>query len=87
MRDPSPKSVPVLTTDAEVEDFLDQDLSTLDFSQFKPMSFETLPKSARITMRLPEPLIAALKAQAKARGIPYQRLIREALERALDEKP
>jgi predicted DNA binding CopG/RHH family protein len=38
-------------------------------------------------MRLPEPLIAALKAQAKARGIPYQRLIREALERALDATP
>ncbi|MCC5965750.1 MAG: ribbon-helix-helix protein, CopG family [Natronohydrobacter sp.] len=87
MPKPSPKSVPVLTTDQAAEDFLDQDLSTLDFSQFKPMRFETLPKSARITMRLPEPLIAALKAQAKARGIPYQRLIREALERALDENP
>jgi len=34
-------------------------------------------------MRLPEPLIAALKARAKARGIPYQRLIREVLERAV----
>jgi predicted DNA binding CopG/RHH family protein len=50
------------------------------------MRFETLPKSARVTMRLPEPLIQALKAQAKARGIPYQRLIREALERALQGK-
>ena len=85
MRESSPKTVPVLTTDAEAEDFLDQDLSTLDFSQFKPMRFEALPKSARVTMRLPEPLIAALKAQAKARGIPYQRLIREAPERALAE--
>ena len=36
-------------------------------------------------MRLPEPLIAALKARAKARGIPYQRLIREALEQAVAE--
>ncbi len=36
-------------------------------------------------MRRHIPLIAALKAQAKARGIPYQRLIREALERALDK--
>ena len=35
------------------------------------MRFEALPKSARITMRLPEPLIAAIKAEAKARGIPY----------------
>ncbi len=85
MRQPSPKTVPILTTDEAAEAFLAQDLSTLDFSQFKPMRFEALPKSARITMRLPEPLIAALKAQAKARGIPYQRLIREALERALDK--
>lgn len=60
---------------------MDQDLSSLDFSQFKPVRFETLPKSARLTMRLPEPLIAALKAQAQ--GIPYQRLIRDILETAL----
>lgn len=53
MPKPSPKAVPVLTTDAQAKDFLDQDLSALDFSQFKPMTFETLPKSARITMRLP----------------------------------
>ena len=85
MPKPSPKTVPILTTDEAAEAFLAQDLSTLDFSQFKPMRFEALPKSARVTMRLPEPLIAALKAQAKARGIPYQRLIREALERALDK--
>jgi predicted DNA binding CopG/RHH family protein len=32
-------------------------------------------------MRLPEALITAIKARAKARGMPYQRLIREALER------
>ncbi|MCC5956881.1 MAG: ribbon-helix-helix protein, CopG family [Natronohydrobacter sp.] len=87
MPNPPPKAIPTLITDTQAEDFLDQDLSTLDPNQFKPMRFETLPKSARITMRLPEPLIAALKAQAKARGIPYQRLIREALERALDETP
>lgn len=82
----SPKIVPVLTSDEAAEEFLAQDLSSLDFSQFKPMRFETLPKSARVTMRLPEPLIEALKRQAKARGIPYQRLIREALERALQDK-
>ncbi|MBR3371469.1 MAG: ribbon-helix-helix protein, CopG family [Rhodobacteraceae bacterium] len=83
MPKPSPTSVPVLTTDKQAEDFLDQDLSDLDFAQFKPMPFEALPKSALVTMRLPEPLIAALKARAKDRGIPYQRLIREALEQAL----
>jgi predicted DNA binding CopG/RHH family protein len=34
-------------------------------------------------MRLPEPLIQAIRARAAQRGIPYQRLIREALEREL----
>ncbi len=85
MPKPPPRSVPVLKTDAEAEAFLDQDLSTLDPAQFRPMRFESLPKSARITMRLPEPLITALKARAKARGIPYQRLIREALEREVSD--
>ena len=77
------KTVPLMTTDAEAEAFLDQDLSDLDFSQFKPISWETAPKSARINMRLPEALMAALKAKAAERGIPYQRLIREAIERAV----
>jgi predicted DNA binding CopG/RHH family protein len=36
-------------------------------------------------MRLPEALMAALKAKAAKRGIPYQRLIREALEKDLAE--
>ena len=51
----SPKSVPVLTTDQQAEDFLDQDLSTLDFTKFKPMRFEALPKSARTRGRGPNP--------------------------------
>jgi predicted DNA binding CopG/RHH family protein len=74
------KTVPVMTTDEEAEAFLAQDLSTLDLSQFRPLTWETSVKDARINMRLPEPLLAALKARAKQRGIPYQRLIRELLE-------
>ncbi|MGX7707318.1 CopG family antitoxin [Methylobacterium sp. Gmos1] len=37
--------VPEFSTDAEAEAFLDQDLSSLDFSQFKPVRFgpETEP--------------------------------------------
>lgn len=76
-----PTKVPVMTTDEEAEAFLDQDLSDLDLSQFKPLTWESAPKSARINMRLPEALMEALKARAAKRGIPYQRLIREALER------
>ncbi len=72
-----------MTTDEEAEAFLAQDLSTLDFTQFRPHSWETAPKAARINMRVPEALLAALKVKAAERGIPYQRLIREALEAAL----
>jgi predicted DNA binding CopG/RHH family protein len=37
-------------------------------------------------MRVRKPLLAAVKARAKARGIPYTRFIRETLERAIAAK-
>ena len=77
------KKVPRLKTDKEAEAFLAQDLSDLDFSQFKPSRFEFEKKDEQINMRVPKPLLAAVKARAKARGIPYTRLIRETLERAM----
>ena len=78
-----PTQVPIMTTDAEAEAFLEQDLSNLDPAQFRALVWETAPKSARINMRLPEALMQAIKAKARARGIPYQRLIREAIEQAV----
>lgn len=81
------KPLPRLTTDEEAERFVDEaDLSEYDLSGFKPMQFEFEKKSARVNMRLPEPLLDAVKAKAQARGIPYQRFIREAIERALAER-
>jgi predicted DNA binding CopG/RHH family protein len=77
------KKVPRLKTDKQAEAFLAQDLSELDFSQFKPVRFEFEKKDEQINMRVPRPLLAALKARAKARGIPYTRFIRETLERAM----
>ena len=77
------KKVPRLKTDRQVEEFLAHDLSNLDFSQFKPARFEFEKKDAQINMRVPKPLLAAVKAQAKARGIPYTRFIRETIERAM----
>ena len=74
------KTVPTMTTTASAKPFLAQDLSALDPAQFRPLTWETAPKTARINMRLPEPLLTALKTKAAARGIPYQRLIRELLE-------
>ena len=78
-----PTKVPIMTTDAEAEAFLDQDLSDLDFTQFKPFDFERHLKTARVNMRLPQRLLDAIKAKAAERGIPYQRLIREAIEKAV----
>jgi predicted DNA binding CopG/RHH family protein len=77
------KKVPPLKTDREAEAFLAQDLSNLDFSQFKPVRFEFEKKDEQINMRMPKPLLAAVKARAKARGIPYTRFIRETLEQAV----
>jgi predicted DNA binding CopG/RHH family protein len=77
------RRVPRLRTDEEAEAFLAQDLSDLDFSQFKAGQLEYERKDARLTMRLPQPMLDAVKQQARARGIPYQRLVREAIEKAL----
>lgn len=76
------RKVPKMTTDEEAEAFLERDLSDLDFSQFKPVRFEFQAKAARLNMRLPVPLLDAVKAKAKARGVPYTRYIREVLEQA-----
>ena len=72
-----------MTTDEEAIAFLDQDLSDLDFSQFKPVRHEFAKKSARLTMRLPEGLLDDIKRRAEARGMPYQRYIRQALEQVI----
>jgi predicted DNA binding CopG/RHH family protein len=77
------KKVPRLKNDEHAEAFLAQDLSNLDFSQFKVTRFEFEKKDEQINMRVPKPLLAAVKARAKARGIPYTRFIRETLEQAV----
>jgi len=80
------RKVPRLSTDEAAEAFLEEDLSDLDFAQFKPVRFEFEQKSARVNMRLPPALLEAVKARAAARGIPYQRFIRETLERAVTRR-
>jgi predicted DNA binding CopG/RHH family protein len=76
------KRIPDFASDAEAESFVDAaDLSDYDFSDFKPFSFEFEPKSKTVTMRLPEALLTAVKARAAEQGVPYQRLIRQTLER------
>jgi predicted DNA binding CopG/RHH family protein len=79
------RKVPQFKTDEEAEAFLEQDLSDLDFSQFKPTRFEFSPKAAQLNMRLPEALLDALKSKAKERGIPYTRYIRQLLEHDISQ--
>ncbi len=81
------RKVPRMTTDEEAEGFLEQDLADLDFSQFTPVKFEFQAKAARLNMRLPVPLLDAVKATAKARGVPYTRFVREVLEQATARQP
>ncbi len=80
---PKLRKVPHFKTDEEAEAFLEQDLSDLDFSQFKPMHFEIRPKEKSINLRLSEGLLEAVRKNAKREGVPYQRFIRLALERAV----
>lgn len=79
------RKVPQFKTDEEAEAFLEQDLSDLDFSQFRPTRFEFSPKAAQLNMRLPEALLDALKSKAKERGIPYTRYIRQLLEHDISQ--
>ncbi|QEA13380.1 MULTISPECIES: CopG family antitoxin [Comamonas] len=74
------KRVPEFKTDDEAEAFLEQDLSDLDLKQFKPMRFEVVKKEAALNMRLPAVLLDAVRAKAKAKGIPYSRYVRMVLE-------
>lgn len=80
------RKVPILTTDEEAEAFLMQDSSDLDFSQFQPMHFEFEKKEAQLNMRVPQPLLDAVKDRAKARGMPYTRYIRLLMERDIAAK-
>jgi predicted DNA binding CopG/RHH family protein len=80
------KKIPVFGTDSLAEDFVENaDRSEYGLSGFHPMHFEFEKKSAQLNMRLPETLLQAVKAKAKERGIPYTRLIREALEQTVQK--
>jgi predicted DNA binding CopG/RHH family protein len=77
------KKVPKLNSDKAAERFLEQDLSDLDFSQFRPARFEFETKTARVNMRLPKKLLATVKKRGSARKMLYRRFIREALVHAV----
>jgi predicted DNA binding CopG/RHH family protein len=83
------KKLPVFKTDEQAERFLEKrDLSDyINAENMLPVRFEFEPKSKSLTMRLPASLLDAVKKRAVRQGIPYQRLIRQALERVVAEPP
>jgi len=75
------KQMPSLRSDADAEEFVEEaDLSQYDLSGFQPMRFEIEPKDGALNMRIPVGLLEAVKAKAKAKGIPYTRYVRMLLE-------
>ncbi|MFZ5689757.1 MAG: CopG family antitoxin [Pseudomonadota bacterium] len=81
------KKLPKLRSDKEAENFVaTADLTAFDLSGFKPVQFEFAPKAARINMRLSDDLLKAIKIKAAKQGVPYQRFIRQALEKAVASK-
>ena len=76
------KPLPRLKSDEEAERFVaEADLTEYDLSRARPMHFEFQKKSVSMTLRAPAALVAAIKALAAQRGIPYQRLAREGMEK------
>jgi predicted DNA binding CopG/RHH family protein len=80
------KTIPVFESDEEAERFVETaDLADYDLSGFTPTRFEFQAKTSQINMRLSQDMLAAVKATAQREGIPYQRFIRQAIERALTQ--
>jgi predicted DNA binding CopG/RHH family protein len=78
------KPFPDLASDVAAEAFIaEADLSDYDWSDMKRVRFEFASKDARINMRLPADLLAAVKERAARERMPYQRFIRRALEGAV----
>ncbi len=78
---PGPRPLPAFKTDEEAERFVDTaDLTDYDLSGFEPAEFEFLRKTASIHLRLSDKLLDAIKKRAAKLDMPYQRLIRQALE-------
>lgn len=75
------KPMPSLPSDGAAEAFVaEADLTLYDVTGFTPMRFEIEPKAAALNMRLPPALLEAVKAKAKAKGVPYTRYVRMLLE-------
>ena len=81
------KKLPKLRSDQEAEEFVaNSDLTEYDLSGGQIVRFEFQPESERVNMRLPRPLLDAVKATPAKAGVPYQRFVRQALEMAVQPR-
>jgi predicted DNA binding CopG/RHH family protein len=78
------KRLPKLKSDAEAEAFVAKaDLTEYDLSDMTLVKFELRRKDTSVSLRLPKALLDEIRGRARRAGIPYQRFIRLAIERAL----
>lgn len=77
----SKKPWPSLRSDEEAEEFVaNADLTEFDWSAAEPVTYEFEKKAAALNMRIPRPLLDAVKAKAKAKGMPFTRYVRMLIE-------
>jgi predicted DNA binding CopG/RHH family protein len=80
------KPIPTFKTDKEAEDFVaTANLTDYDLAGGEVVRFELKRKDKSVNLRLPAQLLEAVQKRAKRAGVPYQRFIRIALERALHD--
>jgi len=80
------RTIPSFKTDKEAERFVDEaDLSGYSLKG-RMVTFELKPKDKTVSLRLPEALLDQVKARATKAGIPTQRFMRLALEKAVKEE-
>ncbi len=80
------KTFPDFQSDEEAERFVaSADLSDYDFSDMVSVRFELKRKDKTVSLRLPEQLLDEVRHRAASAGMPYQRFMRLAIERALGE--
>ena len=63
------------------------DLAEYDLSQFKPVHFELRREDKAVSLGLPAVLLDEVKRIAAQQGIPYQRFMRQAIERVVTTQP
>lgn len=81
------KTLPKIKSDRAAKNILKRDLSDyMNRDNFTFTSFEFAPKNRNITLRISDGLLRALKIAASKHGTNYQRIVRQAIERFLQEK-